>query len=36
MKCWFEEINNGKMILNGLSKIVEDYWINIPGILQKI
>ncbi|MEJ2617490.1 MAG: hypothetical protein P8Z35_21230, partial [Ignavibacteriaceae bacterium] len=30
MKCWFGEIEDGKMVLNELGKIVEETWKNIP------
>jgi len=30
-KCWFGEIVNGEMTLNGPGKIVEQYWKEIPS-----
>ena len=30
MKCWLGKVENGKMVLNDLGKIVEHFWNNIP------
>jgi putative transposase len=36
MKCWFGKIENGKMVLNELGKIVVETWKNIPEHYKKI
>ena len=36
MKCWFGKVENGKMVLNDLGKVVEDEWIKTKNVRQNV
>jgi hypothetical protein len=36
MKCWFGEVNNGKMILNKIGRIVEEEWLKTSELRKNV
>jgi REP element-mobilizing transposase RayT len=36
MRCWFGEINKGKMVLNDVGKILENEWLRTPDLRKMV
>jgi REP element-mobilizing transposase RayT len=36
MKCWFGKVENGKMVLNEVGKIVQKEWLKTPDLRKKV